>query len=286
MCWSIINQSEAGVLVSVGGEFYDVIGPGCNFVNPCNARLAGTISLRPQSSTAIISGTTKDQATVDLKVAVLYKAIPSEVHRAYFSLTGASHQIQSFVTSTLRSVVPQKTLDELFLERSHLADIVRDALAVTLHGFGFELMDVLILDVEVKGNVRNAMNNQAKQKYDRISQQYLGEIAKIQSVKAAEAHAEADRLSGIGTAAERNAITLAFQEGLDGFDRNGQMSESELIATMLMIQYFDMMNDVVNAKELKPVSYFLPQAQGKLDRSMLRQRMSHSLRQQIALSDL
>lgn len=261
----------------VGGQFDDVIPPGLTCFNPCSQKLSGVQSLKVQLVRCDMNIISKDRATVFVKAAIIYRAIPSQVHRSYYSMTGAKDQIRSFVVSNLRGLLPTKTLDEIFMERDQIAASIRSTLAETLSNYGFELCDVLIEDVDVRGPIRESMNQQVFQRYNRVAEQYRGEIQKIAQIKKAEGEAEASRLRGEGTAMERSAIATAFQHNMDGFDLSGTMEFSELTALVLMTQYFDMVNDISNNGKVKPSSYYFPQKQGGgLDRGALRERLKKS----------
>ena len=276
-CCYVVEQSNAGIIESIGGKFSDVAPPGCSFFNCCSKKLSGCISLRTRNINCHVDAFTSDSASVVLKICVCFRVIPSEVNNAFYKLSGVESQIQSFVISNLRASVPTKRLEELYHDRDELADRVKASLGPTLRSLGFEVVDVLVVDVDVRGDVRNSMNQQMYQKYQRVSQQLMGEIDKIYSVTNAEAEAEATRLRGVGTAAARNAITNAFKDGMAGFHG---ASEEELTATMLMIQYFDMVRDVSSI--VKPATTFFPTGpeslrRGPVDRDALRERLKRSL---------
>lgn len=265
---------------AVGGQFDDVAPPGLTCFNPCSQKVAGAQSLKVQLIRCELNAVSKDRASVFIKAAVIYRAIPSQVHRSYYSMTGAADQIRSFIIANLRGLLPDKTLDEIFLERDHIASTIEKSLSETLANYGFELVDVLLEDIDVRGDVRNSMNQQVFQRYHRVAEQIRGDIEKMQQIKHAEAEAEASRLRGIGTAQERSAIATAFQQGMDGFDRGGSINFAELTALVLMTQYFDMVNDITHHGKVKPSSYYFPLKQGGgLDRGELRERLSRSLQQ-------
>lgn len=279
-CWVLVPQGSAGIMEQVGGQFDDVVPPGLTFFNPCAQKVSGAQSLKVQILRCELNAVSKDRASVFVKCAVIYRAIPSQVHRSYYSMTGAADQIRSYVIANLRGLLPEKTLDEIFTERDHIASTIRKSLAETLANYGFELCDVLLEDIDVRGDIRNSMNQQVYQRYNRQVEQHLGDIQKIHQIAAAEAQAEASRLRGVGTAQERSAIATAFQQSMDGFDANGSMKFAELTALMLMTQYFDMVNDITVHGKVKPSSYYFPLKQGGgLDRGELRERLKRTLQQ-------
>jgi regulator of protease activity HflC (stomatin/prohibitin superfamily) len=264
----------------VGGQFDDVVPPGLTCFNPCSQKVSGAQSLKVQLVRCDLNAVSKDRASVFVKCCIIFRAIPSQVHRSYYSMTGASDQIRSFVIANLRGLLPERTLDEIFMERDVIASTIRSSLAETLANYGFELCDVLLEDIDVRGDIRNSMNQQVFQRYNRVVQQHLGEIQKIHQIAAAEGEAEANRLRGVGTAQERSAIATAFQHGMDGFDRSGSIQFAELTALVLMTQYFDMVNDITQHGKVKPSSYYFPLKQGGgLDRGELRERLKRTLQQ-------
>jgi regulator of protease activity HflC (stomatin/prohibitin superfamily) len=273
-CCVVVSQSRAGILERIGGQFDDVLPPGIHCINPCGHKLAGTQTLRTQLLKCETEAMTRDSASVHVKVTIIYKAIAAQVHRAYYSMSGTQQQITSLVVAHLRGSIPEKTLDEVFLERQQIATQLRNTVGSTLQNYGFDLIDVLMEDVAPGMRVREAMNAQVYQRYNRVVQEIQGEIAMIKRVKAAEAEAEQSRLRGEGTAKERSAIAQGFEDGMQGRDKNGQVSESELTAIILMTQYFDMLNDLATQGAAKPAAYYMPMNQhGRLDRDELQRRL-------------
>ena len=279
-CLTCIPQAYAGVLESVGGQFKDILPPGLHCLNPCTVKLAGVVSFKTEMISCDMQAVSSDRTTVLVRTSILYRVIPSECHRAYYSTSSTTEQIQSYVVSSLRSILPTRTLDELFSERQEIVGRIQSHLQVTLRALGFEIVDVLLTDIEIQGNVRAAMNQQATQRYARVAAQYEAEAKRIVAIKVAEAEAEASRLRGVGTAAARSAIANAFREGM-GADSGRGANESQIMAMVLMAQYFDMMNDIANNRSVKPVSYFVPtnDIRGGVDKEKLRERVSAIVRE-------
>src|SRR5690606_1943951 len=68
---------------------------------------------------------------------------------------------------------------------------------------------------------------------------------KIETVKRAEADAEAMRLRGIGVAAERTAIVNSFKTSVEEFRESIPGSNaSDIMRTILMGQYFDTLKEL------------------------------------------
>jgi len=85
------------------------------------------------------------------------------------------------------------------------------------------------------------------------------EGSKILQVKSAEAHAEAQYLSGVGVAKQRRAIVdglrssiVDFSAGVDG------TTPKDVMDLLLLTQYFDMLKDVGSKEGCKKM--FIPQS--------------------------
>ncbi len=275
-CFYRVKQGEAGIIEGSGGGFKDVVAPsGCVCINPCLSKLRGTISLATRTIKCSVDSFSSDRSSVNVDICIVFRVIPSEVHTAYYKLTSVDSQIKSFIVTNVRSSIQSKCLEELYTERDELADRVRVSLGPTMRSLGFEIVDLLVVDVEVRGETRNAINAQMVQQYGRHAQALQGDIDRIDVATMAEANSEATRLRGVGTAAERQAISSAFKDGMAGFKG---ASAAELTATMLMIQYFDMIRDL-NTKS-QPSTVMLPRPRDgarSLDPETVRERLRRHL---------
>eukprot|EP00658_Telonema_sp_P-2_P075838 TRINITY_DN6561_c0_g1_i3.p1 TRINITY_DN6561_c0_g1~~TRINITY_DN6561_c0_g1_i3.p1 ORF type:complete len:127 (-),score=56.82 TRINITY_DN6561_c0_g1_i3:219-599(-) len=81
---------------------------------------------------------------------------------------------------------------------------------------------------------------------DRASS-YAADTDKIKMVKAAEADAEAKRLSGVGLAEQRKAAILGLQSSVRNFSDNvDNVSDKDVMALLMMNTYFDAIKDIAS----------------------------------------
>lgn len=244
-CCIVIPQGEAGMMEDMG-KFTAVLPPGWHCID-CSKEVAGNVSFRTVMATAEVNAPTGDQADIHVKIGIMYRAMPSKCHLAYYRLSNPMEQIRSFIVSTLRPLIRSKTVDELFEERDELSAKVKGNLGEILEGFGYELMDVLILDLALVGRVRDAMNAMVVNKFGRLVASVEGNISRIGQLAIANANVEMDRLRGVGTAEARNIISASFRAGMEngqGQSNGEEPTESEIMAMMLMLQYYDMISDL------------------------------------------
>ena len=122
--------------------------------------------------------------------------------------------------------------------------------------YGYEILTVLMTDIEPAASVTNAMNQ--IQTYSRLKTATVdkAEAHKIQVVKAAEADAESKRLSGVGLAEQRKAIVAGLQTSIETFQEGVKdLSSEDVMSLLLLNQYFDTLNQV--AKTSSQTTLFL-----------------------------
>jgi regulator of protease activity HflC (stomatin/prohibitin superfamily) len=252
-CCVCVEQGSVGILESLG-KFDGVLPPGCSSVNCLTHEVKGTVALHTRMLTAEVQTPTADQADVHVSVGVMYRAIPSKCHLAFYRLGSAGDTIRSFIVSNLRPLIRSKTVDELYLERDSLSNAIKGELETILSSFGYEVVDLLILEMKLVGRVREAVNQQVLQFYARSIASHEGNIKRIVQLAHSEANVEIDRLNGVGTAEARRIISSAFRQGMAAGNVEGNEvegpSESEVMAMMLLLQYYDMLSDLKRGKTI------------------------------------
>lgn len=250
-CCFTISTSEAGVIERFGK--YDrtsQAGLSCA-IFPCEA-LVGRVSFRVQQIDVRVETKTLDNVFITATCSVQYQVIREKVFDAFYSLTNPRMQITAHIYDVLRAELPTLELDSVFEAKEDLAAAVKDALTDVMTGYGYQILQALITDLDPDQRVKNAMNeiNSSKRLKFAVAEQAEG--AKILQVKAAEAEAEAKYLSGVGVAKQRKAIVdglrtsiVDFNEGVKG------TSSKDIMDLLLLTQYFDMVRDVGANKACK-----------------------------------
>jgi regulator of protease activity HflC (stomatin/prohibitin superfamily) len=152
----------------------------------------------------------------------------------------------------MRSELPTLELDSVFEAKEDLALAVKNALSETMTGYGYQIMNALITDLDPDQRVKNAMNeiNSSKRLKFAIAERAEGD--KILQVKSAEAEAEAKYLSGVGVAKQRKAIVDGLRASIVDFsDEIEGTSTKEVMDLLLLTQYFDMVRDVGSANHCR-----------------------------------
>jgi regulator of protease activity HflC (stomatin/prohibitin superfamily) len=227
------------------GRFHRITAPGLNWRIPLVDQIVARVSVRVRELIVQINTKTKDNVFVDLELAVQYQVGKREdVWAAYYTLTDHEQQMESFIYDTVRAKVPTMELDNVFENKDDIADDVKATLAEQMQAYGYTIVQSLVNDVRPAANVATAMNEIVAQERLRRAAEHRAQAEYIQVVKAAEADAESRRLSGEGIAAQRRAIVQGYQESVAGLQQATGVDAREIMAVVLMTQYFDALRDM------------------------------------------
>lgn len=177
-----------------------------------------------------------------------YQILPTRVEQAFYSLASPVVQIESYVFNSIRGKIPLYDIDDLFLERATIASQLKEEVDQSMESYGYDICSALITEITPVRTVRDAMN--AIQLNQRLRAAAVDEAEgnKIRVVRAAEAEAEAKRLSGVGLAEQRKAIVAGLQESVEMFHRGvADLKNDDVMSLLLMNQYFDTLREVAVA---------------------------------------
>jgi regulator of protease activity HflC (stomatin/prohibitin superfamily) len=258
----IVNQQTVAIIERLG-KFNRVATPGLNFRIPIFEWIKGRLSLRIQQLDVLIETKTKDNVFVKITVSVQYYVSTSKIYDAFYKLTDARSQIESFVFDVIRAEIPKMTLDDVFEKKDNIAIAVKNELSDLMSDFGYDILKALVTNIDPDEKVKIAMNEINEQQRLRMAAQEKGEAEKILKVKNAEAEAESMKLQGIGIANQRKAIIdglkqsiQEFQEGVPG------VSASDVMGLVMMAQYYDTLKEI-GAKN-KSSTILMPHSPGGL----------------------
>jgi regulator of protease activity HflC (stomatin/prohibitin superfamily) len=260
-CFACVEESEV-VMVENCGKYSRQLGPGCNIVCCCVGDVvAGKVSVRLQQLDISCETKTHDNVFVTLTINVQFKVIHDREHIAFYSLEDYQKQIRAYVFDTVRSAVPKITLNTVFAQKEDIAIACKRELANSMEEYGWEIIQVLIADIDPDMKVKNAMNEINTAQRLRVAAVDRAEADKILAVKKAEAEAESKYLGGVGIARQRKAIAegmrssvLAFTEGVP------ESNPQEIMDLVLVTQYFDTLKEL--GENPRSSTVFLPGTSG------------------------
>ncbi|OAY69179.1 hypersensitive-induced response protein 4 [Ananas comosus] len=256
-----IDQASVGV-VEKWGRFLRLASPGLNFFNPFAGEcLAGVLSTRVCSLEVRVETKTKDNVFVQLLCSIQYRIVKESADDAFYELQNPQEQIQAYVFDVVRALVPRMNLDELFEQKGEVAKAVLEELEKVMGAYGYNIEQILIIDVIPDPSVRKAMNEINAAQRLQLASVYKGEAEKVLLVKKAEAEAEAKYLAGVGVAKQRQAITDGLRENIVNFSHSVSGTSAKEVMDLIMVtQYFDTLKDLGNSSQNTTV--FIPHGPG------------------------
>ena len=149
-------------------------------------QMVGKLSFRVQQLNVKVETKTLDNVFLVAVVSVQYQVLRDKVYDAFYALTNPAQQITAHVYDVMRSQLPTLELDAVFEAKEELALAVKNALGAIMTSYGYQIIQVLITDLDPDQRVKNAMNeiNSSKRLKYAIAERAEGD--KIMQIKAAE----------------------------------------------------------------------------------------------------
>ncbi|CAI9283232.1 unnamed protein product [Lactuca saligna] len=262
-CFGCIQVGQSTVAVKEHfGKFDKVLEPGCHCMPwCCGYKLAGRLSLRVNQLDVRCETKTKDNVFVTVVASVQYRALSDKASDAFYKLSNTKQQVQAYVFDVIRASVPKLPLDDVFLQKNDIARGVEEELEKAMSGYGFEIVQTLIVDIEPDQHVKRSMNEINAAARMRVAASEKAEAEKILQIKRAEGEAESKYLSGLGIARQRQAIVDGLRDSVLAFSENVPGTSSKDVMDMVLLtQYFDTMKEIGASSKSNAV--FLPHGPG------------------------
>src|SRR5439155_10579471 len=135
-----------------------IAGPGLNVKVPIVDTIRERVSLRVQQLDVDVESKSKDNVFVILAIAVQYQVKQDAVRDAVYQLTDHQRQIEAYVFDVVRAQVPNMTLEAVFENKDSIATAVDTSLTEKMERYGYQIVNVLVNDINPDEAVKNAMN--------------------------------------------------------------------------------------------------------------------------------
>ena len=159
-----IEQYESGVALRLG-KFHTMLNPGWNFVVPLITQVF-KVDLRIQvldvPRQEVI---TKDNSPTMVDAVVYYRV--ADAKKAVLAVANYRAAIVNMAQTTLRGVVGDMELDEIFSSRDKINAILREKLDIETDPWGVKVDNVEIREVDPSPNVKAAMEEQTSAERER-----------------------------------------------------------------------------------------------------------------------
>ena len=212
---------------------------------------ARLISMMTQDERMTFDAKTKDNVTIELDVSIQFRVdgtpvqdiMQSGVYRSIYTLTDPVGQMKDYFADALRSEIPARTLEEVFIEKEAIASSIDHSVADKMLAYGYTVVATLITAIRLPQEVQESMNRIVASKNNLESATNDANAARQKTVIAAQAEAEAMRARGEGIANQRTAIAEGIKQSLDTI-RDSGVSSQEANSLFMFSQWTEMMTDV------------------------------------------
>lgn len=255
--FTFVDTASVGVRQSfgkAGGIFTSQasVDPGFRIYFPVIQKISH-VSTRQSENTFSVEVKTKDNVFSRLAISVQWRIEPSNVERAFFSLTHPLDQIRSYVENVVRSQAPTISLDDLFADQDALAAKVAEVLEKKMDAHGYTIVDTLITDIEPETKVKTAMNEINATARLKEAAQNEADALYIKAVREAEADAERKRLQGKGISDQRTAILDGYKDGIRDISASLGLSSLDILTFVQSVQHMDMVENVGKSQNAKVI---------------------------------
>ena len=181
-CLSCIDTGSIGV-VQKFGEYQGMQEPGCSCICfPCTTVQSVSLAVNQQMCRSDCK--TKDNVTVSVSTAVQYRILKDMVKVAVFDIASPQEQIKAEVDNVLRSTLPTMTLDESYEAKEKMVAEILDSVKKAMGQYGYDMINVLITDIQPERSVLDAMNEINASRRQREAAFEKGEADKLLKIKA------------------------------------------------------------------------------------------------------
>lgn len=141
----IVKPGEKGLIVTLGKLQEDVLGEGTHIIFPLVSE-GKVVDVRVQRIDIESNARTKDLQQVNTKVALNWKIDPAKLQDIYREL-GTQEEIITRIINpvfdeTVKSSIPSRTLEKLYIEREQVSKEIKDKASKRLIQYGLILTDV------------------------------------------------------------------------------------------------------------------------------------------------
>jgi regulator of protease activity HflC (stomatin/prohibitin superfamily) len=196
------------------GRFQNAKGPGLVLLLPPPIQSSVTVDLRefsveiPQQTTI-----TKDNATISIDFLIFQQVV--EPADSVIKVTNFRQQVQQIASTTLRAVIGDLPLDDVFAKREEMNEVLRVKLDEETHRWGVKVNRVEIREIVPPRDIQEAMNRQMTAERNRRAAILEAEGKKQSAILVAEGDKQSNILQAEGVRQSQILRAEGFGLALD-----------------------------------------------------------------------
>ena len=263
--FKFIPTSTTGIKTRFG-KFVGDKRPGLTFYIPIVERIH-LVSNRLEQDTFKFNVKSKDNIFSTVTVAIQHRVLPEQSEKALFSLDNPKSQIVAYTESSVRSIVSQMSLAELYESQGKICDSVSKDLSSKMEANGYTIENTLITEIFPNQKVQDALNNIEASKREKEAASIMADADYIKKIKAAEAERDKKILYGQGISGQRDAILNGYVASVNELSKKLDLSPKQVMDLVLEIQKLEVLEKVGTTENSKTV--FLNHNIGDLTKRLL-----------------
>jgi regulator of protease activity HflC (stomatin/prohibitin superfamily) len=195
---SIVRQYERLVILR-WGKFTEVRAPGLRWLWPILNGGSRKLDLRERfmaipSQTAI----TKDNAPIDIDFLIYFRIQEEDPEKSILEVQDFVGAAQGIAITTLRAVIGEMSLDDVFSKREEINQVLRVKLDEVTGRWGVKITSVEIREITPPRDIQAAMNRQMAAERERRAAVIEAEGQRAASITVAEGQKQAEILKAEG----------------------------------------------------------------------------------------
>ena len=211
----VITPQQHVRMIETFGKFSAVKTAGLSFKMPWPIQTASRpFSMKTRQFNELVQVKSSDNVFVKIPVAVQYRVISTQVKQAYYELESPEMQMKSYVVNEVKSIASNMDFQKLYTDKDELSADLKSSLEEKMHGYGYEIIDVLIDDPQPTEKVVDAFNDVIASKRAKEAAEGYAQAERVKRVAEAEATGEAQKISAEATVEARRIMAEGNAEAI------------------------------------------------------------------------
>ncbi|MGA9795256.1 MAG: slipin family protein [Rhizomicrobium sp.] len=156
-----VAQQYERALVFRFGRYIDTRGPGLFWIVPLGVERAMKVDMRVfTDGVEQQEAMTRDNVPVKANAVIWYRIVKPDL--AIIEVQNVRNAVIQVALTTLRNIIGQHSLDDVLKEREKLAGLIKDRVDQVTEGWGVEVQNVEMKNVEIPASMQRAMAQEAE----------------------------------------------------------------------------------------------------------------------------
>lgn len=221
-----VAQQYERALVFRFGRYISLRGPGLFWIIPLGIERAQKVDMRVfTDGVEQQEAMTRDNVPVKANAVIWYRIVKPDL--AIIEVQNVRNAVIQVALTTLRNLIGQHTLDDVLKEREKIADLLKTRVDQVTEGWGVEVQNVEMKNVEIPASMQRAMAQEAEALREKRARIIKAEAEHEAALKLREA---ADEIAKTPEALELRRMQMLTEIGAEQNTMTVVMMPSEFVS--------------------------------------------------------